>query len=132
VDYWLGRYFPSNPDVTPTGADILQLGVSEEASVETLAVRNGDGSLLVMIADHAGHASTDSNGPGDPRMVALDLSALGTFSSASLLTLDKNTGVANGPTAAPVTPAAHMTNVDQVVTETPRVEVGGPGDVRRW
>ena len=109
VDYWLGQYFPSNPDVTPTGADILQLGVSEDSSVETLAVRNGDGSVVVMIADHAVQTSTDNNGPGDPRVVGIDLSALGTFSSASLLTIDKNTDVANGPTAAPVTPAAQMT-----------------------
>ncbi|HXX23642.1 MAG TPA: glycosyl hydrolase [Terriglobia bacterium] len=109
VDYWLGQYFPSNPDVTPTGADILQLGVSENSSVEILAARNGDGSVVVMVADHAVQTSTDNNGPGDPRVVALDLSALGTFSSASLLTIDKNTDVTNGPTAAPVTPAAHMT-----------------------
>ena len=109
VDYWLGQYFPSNPDVTPTGANILQLGVSEDSSVETLAVRNGDGSVVVMAADHAVQTTTDNNGPGDPRVVGIDLSALGTFSSASLLTIDKNTNVTNGPTAAPVTPAAHMT-----------------------
>ena len=109
VDYWLGQYFPSNPDVTPTGANILQLGVSENSSVEILAVKNGDGSVVVMIADHAVQTSTDNNGPGDPRVVGIDLSALGTFSSASLLTMDKNTSVANGPTAAPVSPAAQMT-----------------------
>ncbi|MBZ5562982.1 MAG: hypothetical protein LAP13_11265 [Acidobacteriia bacterium] len=109
VDYWLGRYFPSDPDVTPTGAEILQLGVSEDSSVETLAVRNADGSVVVMVANHAVHSSTDNNGPGDPRVVAVDLSGLGTFSSASLLTIDKNSSVANGPAAAPVTPAAQMT-----------------------
>jgi hypothetical protein len=109
VDYWLGQYFPSNPDVTPTGAEILQLGVSENSSVETLVIKNGDGSVVVMVADHAVQSSTDNNGPGDPRAVAIDLSSLGTFSSASLLTLDKNTNVATGPTATPVTPAAQMT-----------------------
>jgi len=109
VDYWLGQYFPSNPDVTPTGADILQLGVSENTSVETLAVRNGDGSVVVMVADHAVQTSMDNNGPGDPRVVRIDLSALGTFSSASLLTIDKKTDVTNGPSAASVTPAAQMT-----------------------
>jgi hypothetical protein len=109
VDYWLGRYFPANPDVTPTGANILQLGVSEDSKVETLAVKNDDGSVAVMIANHAVQASTDNNGPGDPRVVRVDLSALGTFSSASLLTIDKNTDVTNGPTAAPLTPAAQMT-----------------------
>jgi hypothetical protein len=110
VDYWLGQYFPSNPDVTPPpGANILQLGVSENTSVETLAVKNGDGSVVVMVADHAVQATTDNNGPGDPRTVAVDLSALGTFSSASLLTIDKNMNVANGPTATAITPAGHMT-----------------------
>jgi hypothetical protein len=109
VDYWLGQYFPSNPDVTPTGAEILQLGVSENSSVETLAVKNSDGSVVLMVADHAVRSSTDNNGPGDPRVVAIDLSGLGTFSSASLLTIDTNTDVANGPAATPVTPTAHMT-----------------------
>jgi hypothetical protein len=109
VDYWLGQYFPSNPDVTPTGADILQLGVSENSSVEVLAVKNGDGSVVVMVADHAVQKSTDNNGLGDPRVVVIDLSALGSFSSASLLTIDKNSDVANGPSAAPVNPAAQMT-----------------------
>jgi len=65
--------------------------------------------VVVMVADHAVQSSTDNNGPGDPRVVSLDLSALGTFSSASLMTIDKNTSVANGPAAAPVTPAAQMT-----------------------
>ncbi len=109
VDYWLGRYFPADPDLTPTGANILLLGVSEDSTVETLVVKNADGSVVVMIANHAVHASTDNNGAGDPRAVSIDLSGLGTFSSASLLTIDKNTNVANGPAAAPVTPAAHMT-----------------------
>ena len=109
VDYWLGQYFPSNPDVNPTGAEILQLGASENSSVEILAVRNSDGSVVVMVADHAVQSSADNNGPGDPRVASIDLSGLGTFSSASLLTIDKNTDVANGPAAAPVAPAAHMT-----------------------
>jgi len=110
VDYWLGQYFPSNPDASPpTGANILQLGVSENSSVETLAVKNGDGSVVVMVADHAVKTSTDNNGPGDPRTVKIDLSALGNFSSASLLTIDTNTNATSGPTAAPVTPAAVMT-----------------------
>jgi hypothetical protein len=109
VDYWLGRFFPSDPDVTPSGVDILQLGVSKDSSVEILAVRGGDGSVVVMLANHAVRASTDNNGPGDPRVVWLDLAALGTFSSASLLAIDKNTDVANGPVAQPVAPTAHMT-----------------------
>jgi hypothetical protein len=109
VDYWLGQYFPANPEVAPTGAQILQLGVSENSSVEILAVKNSDGSVVIMAADHAAHSSTDNNGSGDPRVMAIDLSGLGAFSAASLLTIDKNTNLAAGPTAAPVTPTANMT-----------------------
>ncbi len=64
---------------------------------------------MVVIANHAVHASTDYNKEYDPRVVGIDLSALGTFSSASWLAVDKNTDLAHGPTAAPVCPAAHLT-----------------------
>jgi len=46
----------------------------------------------------------DNNGPGAPRTVSLDLSSLGTFSTASLLTIDSATDVINGPTAASIAP----------------------------
>ena len=62
-----------------------------------------------MVANRAVHASTDDNGPGDPRTVVIDLSALGALTSASQLTIDATTDPAAGPTAATVTPAAHMT-----------------------
>jgi hypothetical protein len=44
-----------------------------------------------------------------PRSVDVDISALGTFSSASLITIDKNTSVSSGPTGTAVTPTAQMT-----------------------
>jgi hypothetical protein len=53
--------------------------------------------------------STDNNGPGVARTVAVDVSALGTFSSGSLLTIDKDTNVSTGPAAAAVTPAPQIT-----------------------
>ena len=63
-----------------------------------------------MVANRAVNApSTDNNGPGSPRSVEVDVSALGAFSSASLLTIDKDTPVAGGPVVAAVTPAAQMT-----------------------
>jgi hypothetical protein len=51
------------------------------------------------------HASTDDNGVGDPRTVIVDVSALGTFSSGTSITIDKNTIPTSGPSAANITPA---------------------------
>jgi hypothetical protein len=62
-----------------------------------------------MLANHAVHAPSDNNGPGDPRTVVLDISALGAFSTASQLTIDANTDTVNGPAEVPVAPAPRMT-----------------------
>ena len=103
VDYWLGQMFPSTP--SSPGADILQLAVTETSSVEILATKNSDGSVAIMIVDHALHASTDNNGPGDPLTVVVDVSALGTFSAATSITIDKSTSPTSGPAAVNITPA---------------------------
>jgi len=95
VDYWLARTFPAPPG--SSGMDILALTVTETLTVEILAARASDGTVNVLVADHAVHSSTDNNGTGDPRTVVLDFSALGNFSSVSEVTMDKNTNVANGP-----------------------------------
>jgi Glycosyl hydrolase catalytic core len=100
VDYWLARMFPS-----PPGESILQFTNTDSSNLEALATRNADGSTTVMVADHAVKSTTDNNGPGAPRTVALDISSLGNYQSASLLTIDASTSVANGPTAVAVTPA---------------------------
>jgi hypothetical protein len=63
VDYWLAKMFPSTP--TSPGPDILQLSASETSSVEIVAAKSSDGSVVLMIVDHAVHAPTDNNGPGD-------------------------------------------------------------------
>ena len=105
VDYWLGRTFP-----TTAGSKLLHYSASDDAELEILPVINSDGSAVVMVANRAVNApATDNNGPGAPRSVLVDVSALGTFSSGSLLTIDANTSVAAGPTATAVTPAAQMT-----------------------
>jgi hypothetical protein len=72
-------------------------------------VINADGSVVVMVANHAVNATTDNNGPGVTRSVQVDVSALGTFSSATLLTIDKNTSVTSGPTAATATLGPQIT-----------------------
>jgi len=105
VDYELGQIFPP-----AAGSQLLQFTGSDNAELETLPVVNNDGSVVIMVANRAVNApATDNNGPGSARSVEVDVSALGAFSSASLLTIDKDTNVASGPVAAAVTPAAQMT-----------------------
>ena len=115
VDYYLSHWLPS-----PPGQDILQVTASGcclwiyEGSnpmgldTHTLAARNVDGSVVLLMSNHAVENSIkDNNGPGTPRTFALDLSALGTFSSATLVTLDASTP-ASGPVPVSLTPAAQM------------------------
>jgi len=103
VDYYLAHLFPS-----PPGADILHLDNRNAGALEALAVRNDDGSVVVMLANHHVRSSMDNNGPGVPHTVALDTSALGTFRSAILTVIDSSTDPTKGPTPQSVTPSAHM------------------------
>lgn len=115
VDMALQRYFPFCPpgsSCTNAGETILNLATTEPAggqSVEVLATRNPDRSVVVMMANHAVLNAGDNNGPGAPRTVIVDLSALGPFTSATGLTLDASTNIAGGPAAISVTPAPRMT-----------------------
>jgi hypothetical protein len=61
-----------------------------------------------MVANYAVHAASDVNGPGAPRTVQVDTSALGSFASASLLVIDGSTDVTKGPTASSVTAAPRI------------------------
>lgn len=103
VDYWLARYFPS-----PPGSDILEVNSTETSTVEILATRNDDGSVVVMLANHAVNSPGDNNGPGAPRTVVLNLSALGNFSSGTSLTLDASTNPLTGTSASTFTPTSQM------------------------
>ncbi|MGB7763055.1 MAG: hypothetical protein WBL61_24690 [Bryobacteraceae bacterium] len=107
VEHALLQKFPWD-GVTP-GPDILDLNATETSTVEILATRNSDGSVVVMMADHAVHAPNDNNGPGDPRTVIVDVTALGTFTTATQLTIDTNTDLVNGPAEVAITPAPRMT-----------------------
>jgi hypothetical protein len=101
VDYWLARLFPSNP-----GANILQFTSSDTTDLETLAVRNSDNSVVVMIANYAVASAADNNGPGLSRVISLDVSSLGSFANGSLLKIDATTDATNGPTAATISSAS--------------------------
>jgi uncharacterized protein (TIGR03437 family) len=114
VDYYLSHWLPS-----PPGQDILQ--VSESGcclwfdpigkilglDTNTLALRNVDGSVVILMSNHAIANQKDNNGTGLIRNFTLDLSALGTFTSATLVTLDATTPT-TGPALVSVTPAAQM------------------------
>ena len=105
VDYWLQRMFPS-----PPGAAILEVTGTEfvRTTVEVLATRQ-NGKIVIMVANHAVQTSSDNNGRGAPRTVVIDVSALGSFSEASLLTLDAKTDVTHGPSPIAVQPASRIT-----------------------
>jgi hypothetical protein len=102
VDYWLGMYFGQ------TQWQLLNATSNDDANVEVLAVQQPGGPTMVMITDHAVANATDDNGPGAPRTVLVDVSALGSFTSGKQLTLDANTSPTNGPTEQSITPAAQM------------------------
>ena len=74
----------------------------------TLALRNPDGSVVILMSNHAvKNIYKDNNGTGVSRTFALDLSALGSFTSATLVTLDAATP-STGPTLQSLTPSAQM------------------------
>ncbi len=115
VDYYLSHWLPS-----PPGQDILQVassgcclwidhaGAMHGLDTHTLALRNPDGSVVVLMSNHAiQKIYTDNNGPGVSRTFALDLSALGTFTSATLVTLDAATPL-SGPELQSLTPSPQM------------------------
>ncbi len=115
VDYYLSNWLPS-----PPGQDILQttssgccLWVSNIGGVlgldtHTLALRNVDGSVVILMSNHAvANPLTDNNGAGLSRTFALDLSALGSFSTATLVTLGAGTP-ASGPALQPLAPSQQM------------------------
>ena len=105
VDYWLGQMYPQSP----AAPDILSLTITETATVETLATKNSDGSILLMVADRAVLSASDNNGSGDARTVVLDVSALGNFTSASQLNIGAASEVTNGPQPGPITLAPKLT-----------------------
>jgi uncharacterized protein (TIGR03437 family) len=119
VDYYLSHWLPS-----PPGQDILQTTASGcclwiynggnpmGLDTHTLAARNPDGSVVILLSNHAVATATDNNGGGLVRDFMLDLSALGAFTSATLLHLDSSTPL-TGPVLEQMTPAAQM----QVVLE---------------
>ncbi len=104
VDYWLGQMFPPGP-----GRQILQTSNTNTPDVEELAVRNTDQSVVVLISNHAVASAADNNGAGLNGKITLDVSALGAFGTASLVTLDSTTSPATGPIPSSISPSSPIT-----------------------
>ena len=107
VDQTLANEFPSTP--SSPGPEILTLNATDTSTVETLATKNANGSVAVMVADRAVANPFDNNGAGLPRTVLVDVSSLGTFSSANEIVLDAASSASSAPAAVTVAPAARMT-----------------------
>jgi len=100
---WDDTLFQGFPSLT------TPLGNLQPQHIEVLPVLNNDGSVAVMVANHAINSSDDNNGPGAPRNVLVDVSALGTFSSGTLLVVDADTNAASGPSASSLAPVPQIT-----------------------
>jgi uncharacterized protein (TIGR03437 family) len=66
-----------------------------------------DGSVVIVMSNHAVANPTDNNGAGASRTFMLDVSALGTFNSGTIVYLDAATPQ-TGPAPVAVTPAGQM------------------------
>jgi uncharacterized protein (TIGR03437 family) len=114
VDYYLSHWLPSPPgqDILETTSSGCCLWINNTGAVlgldtHTLALRNPDGSVVILMSNHAIQHYNDNNGAGVSRTFALDVSALGTFTSATLVTLDAATP-ASGPALQSLTPSSQM------------------------
>jgi Glycosyl hydrolases family 39 len=104
VDYWLAQMFPS-----ATGQQSLQFANSDDADIEVLPIINLDGSVVIMISNHAVASPTDNNGTGLTAKVSVDVSALGSFTSASQVMIDASTSPTTKPAAVTISAQSPIT-----------------------
>ena len=104
VDYWLAKTFP-----TGAGAQVLSFTNSDRSEIEVLPVVNADNSVAILVSNHAVASPSDNNGTGVSAKVSLDLSALGTFTSASEVIIDATTDAVTGPSAVSMSPQSSVT-----------------------
>ena len=106
VDKTLGSMYPSVP--ISAAPDILSTDVTENSTIEVLTTKAADGSVTIMVANHAVNSAGDNNAGGSPRTVMVETTSLGTsagaFSSATLLTIDAKTNATTGPSATSIAP----------------------------
>ncbi len=112
VDYYLHQYFEASTEWFSFTNTLVSVSTNESSNapiVEILAVKRGDGSYVIMLANHAVANAGDNNGSGAAQTVVLDVSQLGSFLFTDQIMLDANTDVANGPTPATLTPGSQLT-----------------------
>jgi hypothetical protein len=100
VDYWLKHYMTD-----AAGVEVLPVSSSQTSTVEVLAVRKPDGSVVVMVANTAVENAGDNNGGGAQRTVVLDTTQLGNFTWMSQKRLDGDTNIVAEPTIQFAEPA---------------------------
>jgi hypothetical protein len=93
----------------PQGVDVLPITSTQSSTVETLAVRRPDASIVVMVANYAVNNASDNNAAGGPRTITIDTSLLGTFHSATSLSINAQTSATTGPVETAITPTAKLT-----------------------
>jgi hypothetical protein len=103
VDYWLAQMFPAG-----SGQTLLNVTNSNNAQVEVLPVVNSDGSVVVMISNHAVASASDNNGAGLTANIAVDVSALGSTSGTQVM-IDSTTSPATGPASVSISPHSPIT-----------------------
>ena len=101
VDYWLAQMFPAG-----SGQQVLNFSNTNNAEVEVLPVLNTDGSVVILVSNHAVASPSDNNGAGLTGKISLDVSGLGSFTSASLLMIDSTTNPINGPSPVSISPTS--------------------------
>jgi hypothetical protein len=107
TDYWLQRTFPW--DGVSTGGLLYKTTSTEVTStVDILAVLNANHTVSLMVTNYATGSTTDNNGAGVARTVYVNLSALGTFSSATDVTLNSSTSTTTGPVQAAIVPSGTL------------------------
>lgn len=104
--YWTDFYLSN---WVPPGQYILQLTSSDTTNTDVLALKSQDGTTFTVLIGNRQvlNPSSDNNGPGVNRTFNLNLSALGTFTSATVVTLDSTTPE-TGPVPQTLTPSANI------------------------
>ena len=85
---------------------LLNSNNSNTAQVEALPILNTDGSVVILISNHAVANAADNNGSGLTAKISVDVNALGPFSSASQLTIDSTTSASTGSNPVSISTAS--------------------------
>src|SRR4029077_20829510 len=92
-----------------SGQQSLHFTNSDSADIEVLPVINTDGSVVILLSNHAVASPNDNNGAGLTAKISLDVSAFGSFTSGSEVLIDASTSPTAGPTATSISAQSPIT-----------------------